>query len=418
MWKYQSKSLFISLCIAFVTGFVFMYISLSMNMDIYASLLPEQVLEYVYANKVMTYIYSGFIFAGIVNVIRLSQLAMNQWNISPFIFLLLMFVFPDWVVLIGALLVIPVVIACIYGMISLRRQQSGQFTTKHFQNDDEFVRIYTMHYPLQEKVKPIADECKKNRYLVNLVYVLGIIAILCTTFLVNNLMIMFVLLGVYFFAFQYIVRYRHDLTIPMLSLLYDQCDPQACASALIYYSKQGRHYHLQQRTVLAQCLIYMDEPEMAQDVMVAYARKDRPSNLLYWSIMSYIYYLLKDETSLERCKEEIENIRIGRASAGVIVLDKELKAVNNKINLMNGELNQCKKYYLEATRGAVFPYQSVDASYYIGLISFVQQDYMVAKFYFERVVALGNKMSFVQKAKKYLDKLNEMDLDETISDEG
>ena len=140
---------------------------------------------------------------------------------------------------------------------------------------------------------------------------------------------MFVLLGVYFFAFQYIVRYRHDLSIPMLSL-YDQCDPQACASALIYYSKQGRHYRLQQRTVLAQCLIYMDEPEMAQDVMVAYPRKDRPSNLLYWSIMSYIYYLLKDETSLERCKEEIENIRVGRASAGVIVLDKELKAVNNK----------------------------------------------------------------------------------------
>ena len=87
-----------------------------------------------------------------------------------------MFVFPDWVVLIGALLVIPVIIACIYGMISLRRQQSGQFTSKHFQNDDEFVRIYTMHYPLQEKVKPIADECNKNRYLVNLVYVLGIIA--------------------------------------------------------------------------------------------------------------------------------------------------------------------------------------------------------------------------------------------------
>ena len=56
-------------------------------------------------------------------------------------------------------------------------------------------------------------------------------------------------------------------------------------------------------TILAQCLIYMDEPELAQDVLTRFPKKDKMSIIQYWTLMAYIYYLLKDEHSIERCKE-------------------------------------------------------------------------------------------------------------------
>ena len=77
---------------------------------------------------------------------------------------------------------------------------------------------------------------------------------------------------------------------------------------------------------------------------------------------------------------------------------------------MNGELNTCRKYYLKRLQTARVACQQVDASYYIGLISFVEQDYPLADVYFKRVVAMGNKMSFVSKAQGYLDKLSQMNI--------
>ena len=99
---------------------------------------------------------------------------------------------------------------------------------------------------------------------------------------------------------------------------------------------------------LAQCLIYMDDPALAQDVLALMPRKDRMSN---------------------------------------IVPSAEMGVVQNKIDLMNGELNVCRKYYLNSLKRARFPFQQVEASYFIGLISFVEEDYPVAELYFNKVVS-------------------------------
>ena len=60
-----------------------------------------------------------------------------------------------------------------------------------------------------------------------------------------------------------------------------------------------------------------------------------------------------------------------------------------------------------------FPVQKVDAAYCIGLISFVEEDYVVAKTYLEKVIQIGNKMHFVSKAEHYLSKINDMNLEES-----
>ena len=42
------------------------------------------------------------------------------------------------------------------------------------------------------------------------------------------------------------------------------------------------------------------------------------------------------------------------------------------------------------------------------MISFVEQDYSLASMYFEKVISLGNKMAFVQKAKHFQSKIDAM----------
>ena len=100
-------------------------------------------------------------------------------------------------------------------------------------------------------------------------------------------------------------------------------------------------------------------------------------------------------------------------AVGVNIQSQDIASIQNKIDLMNGDFNTCRKYYLQAFQRAQFPFQKVDAAYYIGLISFVEEDYVVAKTYLEKVIQIGNKMHFVSKAEHYLSKINDMNLEES-----
>jgi len=215
----------------------------------------------------------------------------------------------------------------------------------------------------------------------------------------------------YMMAFNALLRYRAQCFIPITKLLYENCDPQACFSAIVYYSTKRNKIKLTQKSLLAQCLIYMDDPELAQDILITYPRKDAASTLTYWSLMGYIDYMLKDEAALIRCKEEASKVRMNFGPTGVMIRSEEIASIENKIRLMNGDFNECKKYYLASLKHSPFPFQQVDASYYIALISFVQEDYNIAKMYFEKVVELGNTMYFVKKAESYLTKINNLNLD-------
>lgn len=304
------------------------------------------------------------------------------------------------------------VIVCIYGMVTLKSNTAKEFSKAKINEESELLRLYKIHHNFREDVKPIAEMVKKNERKISGIFALGVIAIICVSVLISNFWIMVIAFIFYMFAFNIILRYRSSAIIPITALLYEQCDPEACASAIFFYSKtRGNKIHLKQHTLLAQCLIYLDDPELAQDVLITFQRKDAASSLQYWSLMAYINYLLKDEYSLQRCKEEASSIQLHFGKTGVMIQSEEVKAIQNKIDLMNGELNVCRKYYLEALRRAKFPFQQVDASYYIGLISFVEQDYPLANVYFTRVVQHGNKMCFVQRANKYLEKINGMDID-------
>lgn len=421
MWKYRCKSHLISLIVAFAVGVGLSVIVFSSGIDISSDIfssslssLPgadtqaiDQVLKYLQNNMWILYMGDGLLISGIINVIYIGQYLTVRFNISPWIVMCIIFFLPEYMIYIGTILVIPAFIVCIYGMLSLRSSISKERREFNFSSDDELVRMYEIHYKLDESYKELAKSCRKNVRKLTSIYALGIVALFVILFVVNNIMLLAVLLMFYLFAFNLVLRYRAVSLLPITKLLYEDCNPEACASAIIYYSTNRKgHTRLTQHTLLAQCLIYLNDPELAQDVLISYPRKDAASSLQYWSLMSYIDYMLKDEEALNRCKEEAQSVRLNYGRAGVMIQSEEMASIENKIHLMDGDFNTCKKYYLQGLQRARFAFQQVDACYYIALISFVEEDYKLARMYFEKVIEIGNRMYFVEKAKSYLEKID------------
>ena len=421
MWKYRCKSHLISLIVAFAVGVGLSVIVFSsrpdISSDIFSSSLSslpgadtqaiDQVLKYLQNNMWILYMGDGLLISGIINVIYIGQYLTVRFNISPWIVMCIIFFLPEYMIYIGTILVIPAFIVCIYGMLSLRSSISKERREFNFSSDDELVRMYEIHHKLDESYKELAKSCRKNVRKLTSIYALGIVALFVILFVVNNIMLLAVLLMFYLFAFNLVLRYRAVSLLPITKLLYDDCNPEACASAIIYYNTNRKgHTRLTQHTLLAQCLIYLNDPELAQDVLISYPRKDAASSLQYWSLMSCIDYMLKDEEALNRCKEEAQSVRLNYGRAGVMIQSEEMASIENKIHLMDGDFNTCKKYYLQGLQRARFAFQQVDSCYYIALISFVEEDYKLARMYFEKVIEIGNRMYFVEKAKSYLEKID------------
>ena len=412
MWKYKCKTQLISLVAAFLAGMVLMFFTISEGSILSSGLFPKEVITFIQSNPVSMYLAGGFVVAGMVNVILIGQLVSSQFNISPFIIFLFLMLIPEYLIVLGSILVIPMVILSIYGIVSLKKTYTNQMKARNLSDDEEIVRIYMIHHKLDDSVKDLANQCRKNVSKITWIYALGIAAIFCIMLLVQNLWIVMIALIFYMMAFNFLLRYRASCFVPITKLLYEKCDPEACASAIIYYSTRHKKVKLTQQSLLAQCLIYMNDPQLAQDVLISYPKKDPSSILTYWSLMAYIDYMLKDEEALLRAQEEASKVRMNLGQTGVLIRSEELAGIENKVHLMNGDLNTCKKYYLNALNKAVLPFQQVDASYYIALISFVEEDYSLAEMYFQKVVQLGNKIYFTKNAQSYLDKIERMNLED------
>ncbi|WP_303026544.1 hypothetical protein [uncultured Faecalibaculum sp.] len=411
MWKYRCKTQLITLALAFVCGALMVGIVLYAD-PTYATLefLPPEVAAYAQGNKIAMCASGGLVVAGIANIILIGQLLMTQFQISPLFIYLFLFLMPSYLVLIGSALVIPMAVLSIVGIVQLKTGRDAAFRKARITGDAELVRIYELHHKLDPQYRPMAEECRHNASRAAWIYALGIVAVMCVLFFVNNILLMMLAIMAYMLIFNYIARYRASCMIPITKLLYEQCDPEACISAIVYYSTRNGKIRLTNQALMAQCLIYLNDPQLAQDVLITYPRKDAASVLTYWFLMSYVYYLLKDESGLERSYEEAQKVRLNFGHTGVMIRSEELNSIKNRLDLMNGDFSECKRYFLQSLKTAVFPFQKADADYYIGLISFVQQDYSLAAMYFNQVVQTGGKLYFVQNARDYLEKIEQLNV--------
>ena len=79
--------------------------------------------------------------------------------------------------------------------------------------------------------KELPWSVKKNVRKFTVVYTLGVIAALCVLFFVQNFVVLVLLLVFLFMSFNYLMRFFANSLMPIRLLLYQNCDPEACASA-------------------------------------------------------------------------------------------------------------------------------------------------------------------------------------------
>ncbi len=409
MWKYKCKSQVLALLIAFAMGVLLMVLTVgnSSYTEILETMLPVETVRMLEANPLLIYLSGGCAIAGLCNVYLLGNIMNTQFGVSIFFWFLLLMIIPDYVIMFGIITFPITLIVSIYGWISLNMSVRGRLRSRKISSDDEIVRIYTIHHPLLEEYREMAISIRKTINKITAVYILGIVAVFCVMFFIDNIFISIIAIFGYMMAFQYLSNYRIAQFQPISNLLYQQCNPEACMSALIFYSKRGDHYKLTNQSLMASCLIYLDDPDLAQDVLITFPRSNATSMLTYWSLMAYTYYLLKDENGLERCKEEINKIQPRMGAMSVMIKSTEQASVENKIRLMNRDFQTCKQYYLDLLKHNPSRLTQADCYYYIALISFVQEDYPIARMYFEKTIRIGNRLYFVQNARNYLSKIEE-----------
>lgn len=316
MWKYRCKSHLLSLLASFLIGSIFggvTYLAYGDSMYLQTQdLIAEMglsVQEYsqaldIFNNPIVMIVSTGIVFAGLVNVVLWGNTLMSMYSVSPLIFIFLMMFASVYLLFAGIILLIPTVFVCLYGMFSLRSSISFLRKNRNITSDDEIVRVYKIHHELKEDVISVANECKKNVRKVVFAYGLGLVAALFVMFMISSMFVLMLLFVFFFFAFNYMLRYYANALVPMRMLLYQNCDPEACASAILHYSTNSRgKVRLTNHILLAQALLYMDDPDLAYDVLISYPRKDQSSALQYYSLLATIQYRLKDEDGLARCKE-------------------------------------------------------------------------------------------------------------------
>ena len=413
MWKYYSKTHLKIIGITFAIGLAIMMVTFSQSQGIYAEIFPEEIVDFMYSNVVITYLLGGFSLAGLANAILLIQYIMKKWAFGIFIILAVLILSPDVISVVGVFSLIPSVIFSIYGLYSLNKSNKEILQKEGMTSEKDVLDLYKQRHNLLEEYKSFAQMCRKNVQKISAIYALGVIAVIFVLLFMSNLILIVIAIFFFTYTFNMLARYRVSSFLPITSLLYEKCDPEACASAILYYSMQNNRFNLTNQTLFAQCLLYMDDADLAKKALATFPLKDEASILSYYSIMAYVYYLLKDEDKLNECKQEAGKVRLNMGAVGVNIQSQDIASIQNKIDLMNVDFNTCRKYYLQAFQRAQFPFQKVDAAYYIGLISFVEEDYVVAKTYLEKVIQIGNKMHFVSKAEHYLSKINDMNLEES-----
>jgi hypothetical protein len=410
MWKYKCKSQLLLLAGAFLVGAFSMFIfSQSPEfLETASEFVQADILSYFSNSIWLLSLFGGMVTAGFANVFVIGTLLSGVFGAAMLLVFALFLLLPDIMITVCTIAVPVMVIVLLYGMISLQQEQKKQLEAFGISSDDQIVAQYLEGHVLLDEYRELAKNVKQTAFKVDLCSWLGLVALYTVMIPMQNffLSILVMMLGV--FILRALMNVKAKSYNSVSALLLEQCDPPACISTLFYMSrKRNGHYKFVNRSLLAQCFVYSNEPRLAREVLVRFPRPNVNAALTYWSITASAAYLLKDEALLYDCKDAITSLRPAGGQITMMVRSSELASVENKIRLLDGDYNTCKKYFLEVLRHSVSRLQTAYCDYYIALLSFAQEDYQVAKLYFNNAIAAGNKLYFTKNARMYLKKIEE-----------
>lgn len=416
MWKYQCKRHLLLVLGGMLVGVVLFHdVSVAALAHVMESFkdYPE-VIGYLKADY-MPYIASLLYGGGMVNAFLLIYYLMQRYN-AMLLLLALLILNPlmDAAFYIGVIGLFPCIAVCIYGILTMPNHGKHKAFEKNQVNTvTEIERVYRLHHTYREEYEAMAKKVWLTNLAVSAIYALGVFGMVMIILYVEEFSIMLIAVVLYTFILFGMIRKRNEIMQPIISLLYESCDPEACASVIFALARRSyarRSFPLGQ--YLAQCMIYLNDPHLAIDVLACTKHTNVNTMLPYHSIMAYANYLLGDESEVRRHYEQCEAIAIkGMNSPLAAIKQQYLESISNKLDLMKQDFDKSRKFYTNAIEMTTFEFQRIDFKYYLGLIAFVQKEYMEARSQFSYVAARGNGLYFVEKAKNFLEMIEKLDQD-------
>lgn len=409
MWKYQCKRHLGILLIAFLAGAVLMG-----AMGYQQDLVIETVKQWSFDTTLLSspyiyYIVGGISLAGIMNGMMLSLYVIQKFNI-PYIFALFILVLLSSIVAgIGVIALLPSVVVAIFGWITIPNRGKHKALTKNsITNVVEVERVYRLHHTYVEDTDALAKKAWFSILRINIIYIVGILGIILVFLYVKQFMIMLAAMILYSMLFIQLAKLKNQAIQPIIALLYEDCNPQACASAIFALAKKARKkktFPMPQH--LAQCMIYLNDPHLAIDILATCNQSKGNFIFAYHSLMAYAYYQLGDESMVKYHYEQCDKATIRINNGPMLIIKKQcLDGIQNKLDLMQKNFGSARKFYQTALTNVGFEFQRVDFKYYLGLIAFVNRDLDDAQDAFEYVRTHGGSIYYVEKAKSFLEIIN------------
>lgn len=407
MWKYQCKRHLAFLLGAAIVGtLLFGYFG-------YSESVVSQMSQYMNASQLaqfmkepyMPYILGALAGAGAVNGLLLTSYIIQRFHL-PFIlmYVVIIVLFP-FMSGIGVLLLIPAIIVSLFGWITIpNRSKRHNLKKNAVSTVAEIERVYRLHHTYVDTYEDLAKKIWDYTLRMNLAYIIGLLCVFLFVLWANDIFVLFAIFVLYAIFFLQLNKRKAIAIQPIISLLYEDCNPEACASAIFALARKARKrksFPLPQ--YLAQSMLYLNDPHLAADVMVTCERNKNNNLFPYYSIMSYVYYQLGDRSMVKFQYEECEK-HSQRMNNGPMAMVRQqcLAGIDNKLNMMDKAFDKVKTYYESLLQVSGFEFQKVDAHYYLGLICFVEHDLDEAKTHFTYVETHGNQLYFKEKATKLL----------------
>ncbi len=421
MWKYQCKKHLLIVLGSFAAGailFGIMGYQRDLLVSMMKDMLPSAAAAEMMKQDYLYYLIGGFTLAGMANGIMLMMYVLQKYQI-PFMVVFFIFFMGGFTVIemIGFICLIPAVFVCIYGMLTIpNRGKRKTLDGNKMYTVQEIERVYRLHHEYLPEFESLGKKAWQFNFKMNLLYAAGLIAIVLVILYVNNFMVVFVAIMLYSMLFFQLAKLRAQALQPIIALLYEQCNPQACASAIFAYTKKARrkkNFPMPQH--LAQCMIYLNDPHLAIDVLATGSQGKGGYIYAYHSLMAYAYYQLGDRSMVKYHYDECEKAG-GNAKSGPIQLIKNqcLSGIQNKLDLMDQNFSNCQKYYEQTLPTVGLEFQRVDFKYYLGLIAFVERDLDEAENQFNYVIQHGGSLYYVDKAKSFTETIRKAQSAEEI----
>lgn len=404
MWKYQCKKHLSFILGGILFGAIFFGL-FGYSQAAVADVAKQMNMPELLKNPYIPYISGAIVGAGAANGFLIVSYLMQRFNISfIFMYLIIMIGFVP-MIMAGMVLVLPAIAVCIYGILTIpNRDKRNNLRRNAVSSVAEIERVYRLHHTYHEEYEDIAKKAWEYTLRMNLTYIIGLLMIFLLTIYFNDILMVFLLIIAYAIFFFQLNRRKVMAVEPIVSLLYEKSDPEACASAIFALarkSKKRKNFPLPQ--YLAQCMIYLNDPHLAADVLVTCERNKNAIMFPYYSLMAYAYYQLGDESMVQFQLDECTKSSARMVNGPMAMLRKQcLEGIENKLQMMNKDFSKANTYYSELLKASIYEFQKVDAHYYLGLMSFVERDIDDAQQHFRYVTNHGNKMYFVEKAENFL----------------